>query len=316
VAGARPRGDAAERRHNRLRVAVLAAGTTVPVAAVVGLNTLGSGGAMGLLGGTLALTAGCFAYERRYSKAIEAETEALRTLRGADPAGEGQTVATSGPPPSALRAPSTTAGDGSTLDSSTVDGVAPAAAASSLVDGTDTAPSPAPAALVEEEIRAELLRASEGYRLASLAWQDLAGNVPAPWVLSQRDRIRRCAELRAAVDVPSTARPGTGETSARSAALIAALTTRVADNRARVAGAESLPLFLDDPLAGVDGLDRAPVLELLGRLAGRQQVVVVTADEAVLSWARLEAKVGSLGVIASAPGEPNAETRSERNAEA
>ena len=43
------------------------------------------------------------------------------------------------------------------------------------------------------------------------------------------------------------------------------------------------------------------MLELLGRLAAHHQLVLVTADDEVLAWARLEAMAGTIGAIVSAP---------------
>ena len=53
-----------------------------------------------------------------------------------------------------------------------------------------------------------------------------------------------------------------------------------------------MPLVIDDPLDGLAWSEKAPVLELLGRLSAHHQLVLVTADEEVLSWARLEAMAG------------------------
>ena len=36
--------------------------------------------------------------------------------------------------------------------------------------------------LGDAEVRSTLMAAAERYQLAALAWQDLAGNIPAPWV--------------------------------------------------------------------------------------------------------------------------------------
>jgi hypothetical protein len=52
----------------------------------------------------------------------------------------------------------------------------------------------------------------------------------------------------------------------------------------------------------LDWGDKVPVLEVLGRLSERQQVVVVTDDLEVVSWAKLEAMTGSVAVIDVNPG--------------
>lgn len=246
--------DVVRRRHNRFRVVTLVAGSTLPVGAVVGLNTLGAAGAVGLIGVSLALTTGCLAYERKLAHALEHE-ESLAVAAGGDDA---RTVheQVSGSP---------------------------------LGDG---------------EVRATLMEAAERYQRAAQIWQEQAGNVPAPWVVAQADRIRRSAELRAAVTpaVPAeaTALPDAPPSAPPSAALIAGLTDRVAANREATGGRESLPLLVDDPLGGLAWSEKASVLELLGRLAGHDQLVLVTADDEVLAWARLEAMAGTIGAIVSA----------------
>ena len=58
--------------------------------------------------------------------------------------------------------------------------------------------------------------------------------------------------------------------------------------------------MIDDPLDGLAWSEKASVLELLGRLSAHHQLVLVTADDEVLSWARLEAMAGSIGAIVSA----------------
>jgi ABC-type molybdate transport system ATPase subunit len=96
------------------------------------------------------------------------------------------------------------------------------------------------------------------------------------------------------------------------------LTDRVASNRAITGDADPLPLFLEDPLQRLDRPEKAPVLEFLGRLAEHQQIVLVTGDEDVVAWARLEAMTGAVSVAATiadeaepalgAPGERNEPT--------
>jgi hypothetical protein len=244
-------------------VITLVAGSTLPVGAVVGLNTLGVAGAVGLIGATLALTTGCLAYERKLAHALEHEKEVV--------------------------------------------------AASGGESYEDVHKRLTDSPLVDVEVRSTLLAAAERYRAAAVAWQELAGNIPAPWVLAQGDRIRRTAELRAAVTPDGPPHPNPLPPEPRSAALIAGLTSRVADNRALARGDESLPLFLDEPLDGLAWSEKAPVLEFLGRLATHHQLVLVSADEEVLSWARLEAMAGTIGAITSAgpsrpPTPPSADT--------
>jgi ABC-type molybdate transport system ATPase subunit len=89
---------------------------------------------------------------------------------------------------------------------------------------------------------------------------------------------------------------------------MAGLADRAASTRAITGDADPLPLFLEDPLHGLDWAEKAPVLEFLGRLAARQQIILVTADQEVLAWARLEAMTGGVAVAGIASGEPGVAT--------
>ncbi len=144
-----------------------------------------------------------------------------------------------------------------------------------------------------------LVEAAERHRRAAAAWQDVAGTIPAPWALGERIRIERTGRLR---QLATSDRPGPAPMGAppAAAAVMAALTVRMASSFGGGPDPETLPLFLDDPLCDLDWADKAPVLELLGRLAAAHQLILVTADPAILSWARLEAMTGSVGAITSA----------------
>jgi hypothetical protein len=122
-------------------------------------------------------------------------------------------------------------------------------------------------------------------------------------VLSERERIARTAQLRQQGNAGQT-RPDPIATAPASSAVIAGLTVRMASSYATGPGAEALPLFLDDPLEGLAWAEKAPVLEFLGRLATSHQLVLVTADPEILSWARLEAMAGSVGAITSSGDGP------------
>ena len=52
---------------------------------------------------------------------------------------------------------------------------------------------------------------------------------------------------------------------------------------------------------------KPPLLELLGRSSGNPQIIFLTEDEDVASWARLEALTGELAIV-----EPTPEHREER----
>ena len=59
--------------------------------------------------------------------------------------------------------------------------------------------------------------------------------------------------------------------------------------------------MLDDPFRDLDPSVKPLLLELLGRSAGEPQIVFLTEDEDVASWARLEALTGEVALIEPAP---------------
>ena len=239
----------AEKRQDRIRLATLVAGSTLPLAAIIGLNTLGEVAAVILICCSLAITVGCVLFERRLAKAIAAE-------RGTA-AGTGLTD-----PEIDERLDHRPVGDGS--------------------------------------VRETLLSASNHYQHTSAQWAELAGAIPAVWVLAQRQQLTEAARLR--MNFATTAGQENLGSGPRSQEAIAALAGRVAGIASTTQGKERLPLFLDDPLHGLEWADKAPVLEFLGRMATTQQVILVTGDDEVLGWARLEAMAGDVKVLSDAQG--------------
>ncbi|MFN0088985.1 MAG: hypothetical protein ACKVWR_01745 [Acidimicrobiales bacterium] len=231
--------ERAQRNHDRVRVATLVAGVTLPIGAVVGLSTIGTAGALGLIGGSLALATGCLAYERKLA----------RLVAGAAASGGGD----------------------------------PASA------------------------QARLVAAAEASRATHEQWTLLAGpEIPPRWALDHRDQIAAAAAVLGATLRIETlgARPEDGAQSGASPAtarMAAALVSRLAAARANAGGGETLPLFIDDPLGELEPTAKASVLELLGRLAAHQQIVLLTADEDIASWARIEALTGELALLECGP---------------
>ena len=61
--------------------------------------------------------------------------------------------------------------------------------------------------------------------------------------------------------------------------------------------AKGLPLLLDDPFHQLDRPVKLRLLELLGRSAGDPQIILLTDDDEVAAWARLEALAGDVALI-------------------
>jgi uncharacterized protein YhaN len=64
---------------------------------------------------------------------------------------------------------------------------------------------------------------------------------------------------------------------------------------------ESFPLVLDDPFIDVDRSTKPALLELLNHTDNAPQMIFLTEDEDVASWARLEALTGVLSIVEPQP---------------
>jgi hypothetical protein len=156
-------------------------------------------------------------------------------------------------------------------------------------------------ALLGDDDSRRVLMGRAGTRRAALAeWQQLAGEIPVEWALTHREEVSAAARLRREVDalgaLSSTA-PTIGDDTTD--ALAHALVSRLAEARS-VAG-EGVPLVLNDPFQQLDASVKPMLLELLGRSSGEPQIIFLTEDEDVASWARLEALTGEVALIEPRP---------------
>ncbi|HEX7133056.1 MAG TPA: hypothetical protein VF228_10790 [Iamia sp.] len=153
-----------------------------------------------------------------------------------------------------------------------------------------------------DQARRRLLAAAADHRLAAAQWFELAGDVSVDWAMEHHAEIAVAARLRADVrnlGVMSSSAPGDHDDLASEMAH--ALLARMA--RARTLGdlGETFPLVIDEPFTALDPGLKPALLELMARSAGSPQVVLLTADEEVASWARLEALTGELSVLEPTP---------------
>ena len=157
------------------------------------------------------------------------------------------------------------------------------------------------------EQRRRLVAVAEDHRTAAVRWTRLAGDVGVEWALAHHDDVEATARLRRQLrslgQVSSTA-PGLDEETADIAHAVAAHLTRL---RHLGSGGESLPLILDDPFIDVPSSTKLSLLELLSRSAGSPQVILLTDQEDVASWARLEALTGEVALV-----EPHTESFATR----
>ena len=82
------------------------------------------------------------------------------------------------------------------------------------------------------------------------------------------------------------------------AELAHALNRRANRLRTLGAGGESFPLLVDEAFCQVESAaTKSELLHVLERLSAQQQVIVLTADESITTWARAEANHGRLGLV-------------------
>src|SRR5918994_1052508 len=142
----------------------------------------------------------------------------------------------------------------------------------------------------------ELLGRSSGRGDAAARWRDLAGDTDVHWAMDHRTEIQAAARLRqhiAALRSLSSSAPDLTDDDAVALAqgIVSQLTAATNATGSRP------PVLLDETF---DQLEPAvvPLLpELLPRLVGDLQVLLLTEDEAIASWARLEALAGELALI-------------------
>ena len=157
-----------------------------------------------------------------------------------------------------------------------------------------------------QENRRRLLAAAEDHRVAAARWSEIVGDVSVDWALEHHEAITAAARLRD--DMHSLGQLSSGSVEVgtdQAAALAQALVARLVQARNLGAHQESFPVILDDPFTGLAAHVKPALLELLRRTAGTPQAILLTDDEDVASWARLEALAGELTVLEpSRPGLP------------
>jgi hypothetical protein len=143
-----------------------------------------------------------------------------------------------------------------------------------------------------DQNRRRLVRAAEGFREAMGEWQALAGDVPVEWAIEHAEAIMAAARR----NVPQQGfQPLTAAGPDLTNAMAQALVHRLTQLRSVGPTRESFPLVLDDPLGDVGA--KAPLLELASRASLEQQIIYLTQDDEVASWARVEAMTGALSIF-------------------
>jgi hypothetical protein len=152
--------------------------------------------------------------------------------------------------------------------------------------------------LTGEDNRRHLLELAADVRTATDEWEALAGDVTPLWALDHYEAIAAAASARREIDLRAKASYAVDLADLRDAADPArVLVDRISELARLGGGTESFPLILDDPFRSIDPAARPAVLELLSHAASSVQIIYLTDDEEVASWARLEALAGNLSLV-------------------
>lgn len=153
------------------------------------------------------------------------------------------------------------------------------------------------------EKRKRLSAVADDHRSAAIRWTDLAGAGSVEGAFEHHDEIAAPAELRRQLRTLGRVSAGSSEVDEDVVDMAQSLVAHMARLRRGGREGESLPLILDDPFGSLGESARVELLELLHRTCGPPQVILLTDDPVVASWARPRALAGDLGMVE--PGNPD-----------
>lgn len=146
--------------------------------------------------------------------------------------------------------------------------------------------------------RRGFMEAVSAHRKASDDWKAIAGDISLVFALEHIDQIRLSADVQNGVRslqyLSETAPDVSPDTTAE---LAQALLNRIEAVRALTPGAEILPMVVDDAFIDLEPTVKPMLLDMLAASAGAPQVILLTGDEDVASWARMEAMTGQVSVV-------------------
>lgn len=153
------------------------------------------------------------------------------------------------------------------------------------------------------EQRKRLIAVAEDHRNAAVRWTQIAGDVSVEWAIEHHDEIQATARLKDQLRSLGKVSANASEIDDSTTELAHSMITHMARVQKIGRNGESLPLIIDDPFTDVPAATRAALLELLARTSGSPQVVLLTDQNDVADWARLEAISGEVTLV-----EPMADT--------
>ncbi|MBX3315217.1 MAG: hypothetical protein KF906_12970 [Actinobacteria bacterium] len=157
----------------------------------------------------------------------------------------------------------------------------------------------------DTEQRKRAAAMAEDHRSAAVHWTKVAGDVSVEWALAHHDEIQATAQLRRQLRTLGRVSTGSSEVDERALEVAHALVTHLARVKRAGRANESLPLVLDDPFGSLPEETRIELLELVERTSGPPQVILLTDDPAIASWARPRALSGDLDLVEPGRAESN-----------
>ncbi|MDE0804559.1 MAG: hypothetical protein OSA99_14720 [Acidimicrobiales bacterium] len=146
--------------------------------------------------------------------------------------------------------------------------------------------------------RRRFMQAVTSHRKATTEWKAIAGDISLAFALDHIDQIRLSADVQSGVrslqHLSETAPDISADVTAE---LAQALLNRIEAVRALTPGNEVLPMVVDDAFEDLEPTLKPMLLEMLAASSGAPQVILLTADDDVASWARMEAMGGQLAVV-------------------
>jgi hypothetical protein len=140
--------------------------------------------------------------------------------------------------------------------------------------------------LDDDRQRRRLMQAADTAKQAREAFVTLVGlDIEPSWAVDHR---RDVEALRAG---------HRGELNGRESSHAKLLRSRLEQLRSSAAGGESLPMVLDDSFREIAREDRPALLELLVERSREQQIIFLTDDDEIATWAKLEALAGEMAVV-------------------
>lgn len=148
----------------------------------------------------------------------------------------------------------------------------------------------------DEERRRFMLAVSDQAR-AHADWAEISGDVPLAFAREHERQIRAAAELQSGVSSLRIVSSEAPEIGAETAAELAQALVARCDALRALSPDDHLPLIVDDPFETLDPAIKPMLLEMLSSQSADLQLVIVTADPDVTSWARVESLTGDVAIV-------------------